>query len=103
MEDCDQISICLDVEATEVFKKKTDELKKILEEKEIASDIQNAIIGWLTIAWRGGNRRTITFGTTNFGDDLTLSGILRDQVGIGCLNFFSGRWRVKWREAQKRH
>ena len=28
---------------------------------------------------------------------------MSDQADIGWINFFSGRWSVKWKEAQKRH
>ena len=53
---------------------------------------------------RSGNHpHTSTFGRAHFGRGLSLQSILSDHANIGWINFFLGRWSVKWKEAQKRH
>ena len=49
----------------------------------------------------GKDPHVTAFGSASFDDDLTLSTIMRDQERIGGLNFFSGQWIVKWKDAQK--
>ena len=103
MEDRNNMSTCLDMEATKLFRKGTDEMKVILEELESEPTLQKTIICCLHLVQRGNNLDVTASGFTNYGDGLTLSQILRDQHRIGLINFFAGRRSVKWNEAQKRH
>ena len=102
-EDRDHLYKCPDADANKVFKKGIDELEKILEEKETAPELHRAIVGNLMGMRSGSQPRPATFGRANFGRGLSISVILSDQAEIGWINFFSGRWSVKWKEAQKRH
>ena len=72
-------------------------------EKEMSPDLHKAIIGILTSVRKDNQTHQYYFGQTNFGHDITLPRIMRDQADIGWLNFFSGQWSLKWREAQKSH
>ena len=86
-----------------MFRKDIDELEKIMEEKEIAPEIQRAIIGSMKDVWSGNYPHPFAFGHAHFGRGLFLQSILTDQADMGWINFFSGRWSVKWKEAQKSH
>lgn len=70
-------------------KKETDRMKNLLKESEIKSNIQKAILGYLHLIQNEIDPNTTAFGSTSFGDNLTLSRILRDQASINWLNFFS--------------
>ena len=54
-EDRDHLYTCLDTGANKVFEKGTDELEKIMEEKETAPEIQRAIFGSM-MGMRSGNQ-----------------------------------------------
>ena len=66
-----------------------------MEEKEIAPEIQLAIIGKMKGIRSGNHPHPFTFGRSQFGRGLSLQSILSDQSDIGWINFFSGRWSVK--------
>ena len=98
-EDQDHLFTCPDKGATKVFKKRIDELEKIMVEQETAPELQRAITGYL-IGMRTGNQPNLhSFGRAHFGRGLSLHSILCDQVDLGLIHFFLGRWSVKWREA----
>ena len=40
-----------------------------------------------------------TFGCAHFEQGLSLQGVMSDQADIDWINFLSGRWSVKWKEA----
>ena len=81
---------CLDVEATKVFKKESDDIKTILEELENEPLLQAVIIGGLQLTCRCITPNDNAFGVTDFGDGLTLLEIMRDQHRIGWINFSVG-------------
>ena len=74
-----------------------------MEEKKTAPEIQRVIIGNLMGMRSGHQPRPSTSGGAHFSRGLSLQGILCDQADLGWVNFFSGQWSVKWKEAQKRH
>ena len=90
MEDFEHLYRCPYVGATNIFKKGVGKLKKIFYEKETSPDLQKVIIGNLTGVRKSNHPHQYSFGQANFGDCLTLPGILRDQLDIGWLNFLSG-------------
>ena len=98
-EDRDHLHTCPDEGANTVFKKGIDELEKIMEEKETAPEIQRAIIGNMMGMRSGHQPPPSTFGRAHFGQGLSLQSMLSDQTDIDWINFFSGRWNVKWKEA----
>ena len=78
-------------------------MKTIIEDLETKPSLQAAILGALKLTCQGITPHTHAFGLTDFSNGLTLSGIMQDQQHIGWINFFAGRWGIKWKEAQKRH
>ena len=98
-DDRDHLYICPDEGANKVFKKGITELGNILDDKEAAPDIRKAIIGSLNGIQIGNLPHQYTFGRAHFGHGLSLQGIMSDQADIGQINFFSGRWSIKWKEA----
>ena len=89
-EDRDHLYTCPDAGANKVFRKGIDELEKIMEEKETAPKIQQAIIVSMKCVQRGNHPYPSTFGRAHFGRGLSLQSILSDQADIGWINFFSG-------------
>ena len=98
-EDRDHLFTCPDEGANKVFKKGIDELAQIMEEQETAPELQQAITDNLMGMRTGNEPRSSTFGRANFGRGLSLHSILCNQVDLDWINFFSGRWSVKYREA----
>ena len=78
-------------------------MEQILDEKETAPDLQKFIIGSLNGVQIGNLPHKYTFDRANFGLRISLQGIKSDQADIRWIDFFSGRWSVKWKEAQNRH
>ena len=74
-----------------------------MKEQEKAPELQRAITGNLMGMRTGNQPHPHSFGRAHFGRGLSLHSILCDQADLGWINFFSGRWSVKWREAQQRH
>ena len=82
-DDRDHLYTCPDEGAKKVFKKGIDELEKIMEEKETAPEIQQAIIGSMMGVRSGNHPHPSTFGCAHFSWDLSLQSILSDQSDIG--------------------
>ena len=64
------------------------------------SELQKAILGVLKSTWSRCNPNPYTFSKYEFGEIITLKGILCDQHDIGWNDFNVGRWSPKQREAQ---
>ena len=102
-EDRDHLFTCPDEGANKVYKKGINELAKIMEEQETASEIQREITGNLMGMRTGNQPHTHSFDRAHFGRGLSLRSILCDQADLGWINFFLIRWSGRWREAQQRH
>ena len=102
-EDRDHLYTCLDDGANKVSKKGIDELKKIMEEKETAPEIQRAIISNMMGMRSGHQPHPSPLAMHTLVKFFLLQSILSDQANIGWINFFLSRWSVKWKEAQKQH
>ena len=102
-EDRDNFYTSPDEGANKVFGKGIKELEQIMEEKETAPELQQAIIGGMNGVRSGTRPHPYTFGRANFGRGLSLQSILSDQADISWIKLFLGRWSIKWKEAQKHH
>ena len=103
-EDRNNMSTCPDLAAKKDYKKGLNKLqKKKMEHLDIATIITQAIIGGLRHVHNGTTPAPYSFGNFAFGRGITISGIIKDQVDIGWINFLCGRWSDKWKQAQKRH
>ena len=103
LEDQNHLFTCLNEGANKVFIKGVDEMEQLLEEKDTAPALQRAIIGSMKGVWDRNHLYPSTYWQAQFGRSFSLQSIVSDQVDIGWINFLSGRWSVKWKEAQKRH
>ena len=102
-EDRNHLFTCPDAKATKVFTTGLDRMKTIMVDLETEPTLHAAILGALKLTRRRIIPHIHAFGLTDFSDGLTLPGIMQDKHRIGLINFFAGRWGVKWKEAQKRH
>ena len=78
-------------------------MTKLLKDLDISPTLEKMIIGGLRHVHNATTPSVQSFGYGNFGNGITIRGIMEDQADIGWTNFLCGRWGVKWKEAQKRH
>ena len=71
--------------------------KKNLEEKEIDSELQKAILRALKLICAQCNPNPYEFGNCNYGDETFLSGVMGNQYNISWTNCTLGRWSPKWK------
>ena len=78
-------------------------LTKVLEELDTLPTLTKMIIRSLRCVHNGTTPSVQSFSYANFGDGITIRGIIEDQADIGWTNFLCWIWSLKWKETQKRH